>query len=134
MSSFIDTNVVVRYVTGEPAHLAALAAEILEGEGDLYLTEGILAEITYVLRKNYEVPRELAIETLIDFIRRKNVQIYGLDKDLVIEALMLCQPSGRVSVSDAMLWAIARSTGENSRVYSFDRRFPGEEIEVRYTP
>ena len=44
----------------------------------------------------------------------------------------MCRPSGRVSIADAMIWAAAR-TDRASAIYTFDRRFPGDGIEIRQT-
>lgn len=134
MTSFIDSNIVVRYVMDYPPEQAEVATTILESGEDLILTEGVLAEISYVLRRNYNIPREAVVDALLALIRRANVQVHGLDKSLVIDALLLCRPSGRVSVQDALLWAIARSSGEDSRIYTFDERFPGQNIEIRAQP
>lgn len=134
MTSFIDSNVVVRYVMDYPTEQAEMATAILESSENLVLTEGVVAEISHVLRRNYNVPRETVVDALVALIRRANVQVHGLDKSLVIDALLLCRPSGRVSVQDALLWAIARSSGEDSRIYTFDERFPGQDIEIRGQP
>ena len=44
--------------------------------------------------------------------------------------LLLCRPSSKVTVPDALLWAAARDAGQGV-VYTFDRRFHAEGIEVR---
>jgi len=53
-----------------------------------------------------------------------------MDKRLVERGLLFCRGSGRVSFSDAMLWAAARAA-TGGIVYTFDERFPEDEIEVR---
>jgi len=132
-SGFLDTNVVVRYLMDDPPEMAEQAARIVEGETDLWLTDVVLAETAYVLRDVYHVSREAIVDRLIDFIRRRNVTLCGLDKDMVIQGLLLCRPSGRVSFADALIWAAARSAGPRV-VYSFDARFPSAGVEVRRTP
>lgn len=47
----------------------------------------------------------------------------------MLEALLLCRPSGQVSFADALVWAAARSQA-NAAVYSLDERFPDEGITV----
>ena len=54
---------------------------------------------------------------------------FRLDKDLVLQALLFCRLSGRVSFADALVWAAARSQA-GAAVYSFDARFPDEGITV----
>jgi predicted nucleic acid-binding protein len=53
-----------------------------------------------------------------------------LDKGAVIQGLLLCRSSKRVSFADAMVWAAARSAGAEA-VYSFDERFPAGGIAIR---
>ena len=129
MSSLLDTSVVVRYLTGDPPRLAARAAEIIDAGEPLSLTDVVVAETAYVLASVYGVPRDALVDSLIDFLQKRNVAVSGLDKGTVIQALMLARPSKRVSFADAMVWAAARSS--ELPVYSFDDRFPGDGIELR---
>lgn len=130
MSGFLDTNVVLRYITGDPPELAEQAASIMEGDNNLQVTDVVLAETAYVLMSVYQVPRDIVVDHLIDLLRRENISPFALDKGLVLQALLLCRPSGRISFADAMVWAAARSAG-NSVVYSLDEHFPAEGLEVR---
>ena len=130
MSGFLDTSVVVRYLTGDVPELADRAASLIEGEEILWLTDVVLAETAYVLTTVYGSPRPVVIDHLIGLIQRNNIRTYGVDKGLVLQALQMCRPSGRVSFADAMIWAAARTQGSNV-VYSLDERFPADGIEVR---
>jgi predicted nucleic acid-binding protein len=130
VSSFLDTSVVVRYLTGEPPIMAEEAARIIDGGDPLIFTDVALAETAFVLRSVYGLSRETIIDTLIDFVQKRNIEVFGLDKSVVVRGLSLCRPSGRVSVSDTLIWAAARSAGATV-IYSFDRRFPSEGLELR---
>jgi predicted nucleic acid-binding protein len=83
-----------------------------------------------VARSLYQAEREAIIDALAGFLRRENIEVFRLEKDLVIEALGLCRPSNRISVADALIWAAARST-DGAAVYTFDARFPSVDIERR---
>ena len=107
-----------------------IVASIVDEVGDLWITDVVLNETAYVLRNRYAVGREGIVDLLIGFVRKANVSVYGMDKSFVLQGLRMCRPSGRVSFADAMVWAAARSAGAEV-VYTFDRRFPGEGIEVR---
>jgi predicted nucleic acid-binding protein len=109
--------------------MAEQAARIIDGDQDLHITAGALAEVAYVLRSVYEVPREVIIDQLIELVERWNISTFGISKGLVLQALLMCRPSGRVSIADAMIWASARAAG-NPVVYSFDQRFPSDGIQV----
>ena len=132
MSPFLDTSVVVRYLVNEPPEMAEQAARIIEDETDLQITAVVLAEVGYVLTKLYRLPRDLVVDRLVRFVRRQNVVSFDLDEGSVIQALMLCRPSGRVSFADAVLWATVRAAATGTGVvYSFDERFPAVGVEVR---
>lgn len=130
MSGFLDTNIVVRYLTRDDAELAARAGEIIETAEDLILTESVLGEIGFVLTGFYGVERQDAVDALIGLVQRTNVRPFHLSTDQAVQALMLCRPSGRVSFIDTFLWAIARSS-DTRAVYTFDECFPDQGITVR---
>lgn len=130
MTSLLDTSVVVRYLVGDPADLAARAAEIIDGEEPLQVTDVVLLETAHVLDSFYSVPRQEIADRLMAFVRKANLSVFALDKGVVLQALLMCHPSGRVSFGDAMIWAAARSSGTVT-VYSLDERFPEDGLEVR---
>jgi len=134
VSGFLDANVVVRYITRDVPESNDTVRQIIEETPDLVLTEGIIGEIAFVLSRNYLLARQDVVDALVALLQRTNIEVYNLDTALVIDALMLCRPSHRVSFADAMLWAVARSAGTNTRVYSLDKRFPRHGIELRREP
>ena len=128
---FMDTNMVVRYLINDPPDQAEIVESIVDEVGDLWITDVVLNETAYVLRDRYALRREGIVDLLIGFVRKANVSVYGIDKNFVLQGLSMCRPSGRVSIADAMIWAAARSVGAEA-VYTFDRRFPSDGIEVRH--
>ena len=130
VTGFLDTSVVVRYLTGDPPDMAAKAARIIDEEDGLQLTDVVLAETAYVLTSVYRVAREVTVDHLVDFLQKENISTFGLDKGIVLQALLLCRPSSRVSFADAMVWAAARSSG-GKVIYSLDERFPEDGLVVR---
>ena len=130
MSGFLDTSVVVRYLVRDVPEMAEQGAKIIDSEEDLWITGVVLAEVSYALRSTYLLPREIVIDHMMAFLGKENIYCYGLDKGTVLRALLMCRPSARISVADALIWAAARSSGQNV-VYTFDARFPTDGIEVR---
>ena len=57
MSAFVDTNILVRHLTGEPPDLAAKATAFLASATELLLADLIVAETVDVLKSYYKVPR-----------------------------------------------------------------------------
>lgn len=125
----LDTSVVLRYLLGDPPELAARARELVEGEPVVLLSEVALAEAAYVLSSVYGIERVDVVDALIGFVQRRNVRLANLPKAVGLEALALCRPSRRVSFADALLWAQARALGV-SRVFTFDRKFPTDGLEL----
>ena len=130
MSGLLDTSILVRYLTGEPANLAEQAAQVIDHEEALQVSDVVLAETVYVLTSVYSVPREIVVDHLILFLQKENIRPFALEKNNVLQALLLCRPSGRVSFTDALIWAAAHET-EEKVVYSLDERFPRDGVEVR---
>ncbi|MDQ3387973.1 MAG: PIN domain-containing protein [Gemmatimonadota bacterium] len=133
MSAFVDTSVLIRYLTGDPPEMLDAARRIVDETERLMLTDVVLPETAFVLLSFYAVPREAIVDSLVDLLCKNNIAMHGLDKDVVIQALLLCRPSGRVSFADAMLWAVARSAAgsEPATIFSFDQRFPSRGVDVR---
>ena len=53
MTAFVDTNVLIRHLTGDPPEEAARATRYLETADELLLPDLILAEVAYVLESFY---------------------------------------------------------------------------------
>lgn len=129
MSGLLDTSMIVRYLTGDPPDLADVSANVIDGVAPLLVTDVVIVETAYVLMSVYEVPRAAVVDGLIALLGKANIDTFRLEKDLVLEALLLCRPSGRVSFADALVWAAARSQTD-AAVYSLDERFPEDGIAV----
>ena len=57
LTAFVDTNVLIRYLTGDPPEPAARATTALASGEQLLLADLVLAECVYVLESFYEVER-----------------------------------------------------------------------------
>jgi predicted nucleic acid-binding protein len=127
--SFLDTSVVVRYLTDDPPEMAARAAEVIDGSTEVVLSEVVLVETAYVLDSVYGVPRNELVDALISFVQRRNIKLLTLSKPLAVEALGICRDSKRHSFSDALVWAEAVEAGAET-VYTFDRQFPARGLDA----
>jgi predicted nucleic acid-binding protein len=128
--NFLDTNLIIRYLTNDQPEMAKRAARLIDSSKILQVTDVVIAEVGFVLTSIYKTERSAVIDSLIAFLQKSNIAVYGLDKGTVLQALLLCGPSNRISFADAMLWASARSEG-NSTIYTFDTRFPGDGLEIK---
>ena len=64
MSALLDTNVVVRHLTGDPADIAARSTAFLAAESELLLADLVVAETVHVLESYYQAPRDEVAEAV----------------------------------------------------------------------
>jgi predicted nucleic acid-binding protein len=117
MSVFVDTNVFVRHLTGDPPVMARRATTYLAEAADLLLTDLVVAETVYVLESFYEVPRDgvaTAIRALLAL-----PSVIAIDPDLLRRAIEVYE-TARIDFAEAYLVACAETTGVGT-VASFDR-------------
>jgi predicted nucleic acid-binding protein len=117
MSAFIDTNVLVRHLTGDPQDMAARATAYLRTGAELLLTDLVAAETVYVLESFYESPRAevaRAVRSLLAFDA-----LVCVDPALLLRAVEVYE-TDRIDFAEAYLVACAESTGVG-RIASFDR-------------
>ena len=117
MSAFVDTNVLVRHLTGDPPDLAARATAYLTNEAELLLADIVVAETVYVLESFYEAPRSQVADAMRSLLALPCV--VTVDPALMLRALEVYELE-RIDFAEAYLVACAESTGVN-RVASFDR-------------
>ena len=117
MSAFIDTNVLVRHLTGDPPEMAARATAYLSRETELLLTDLVVAETVYVLESFYEVPREQVAESIRSLLAMSSM--VAVDTALLLRSIEVYE-SERLDFAEAYLLACAESTGINV-IASFDK-------------
>jgi predicted nucleic-acid-binding protein len=117
LSAFVDTNVLVRHLTGDPPEMAARATTYLADATELYLTDLIVAETVYVLESFYEAPRDQIATAMRSLISMRSV--VAVDPSLLLRAIEVYEVD-RLDFAEAYLVACAESTGIGE-VASFDR-------------
>ena len=117
MTAFVDTNVLVRYLTGDPPGQAELATRYLEETTDLRVLDLIVAEVVYVLESFYKTPRQQLAESLRELLALPSLQVD--DRGLLQRTVDLYE-GRRLDFADAYLVACAERSGVGV-VASFDR-------------
>lgn len=113
----MDTNVLVRHLTGDPSDLAARATAYLGSEPELLLADLVAAETVYVLESFYDAPRDEVARALRSLVAFDS--IVCVDPALLLRAIEVYE-TDRIDFAEAYLVACAESTGVG-RVASFDR-------------
>lgn len=117
MSAFVDTNILVRHLTGDPPSTAARATAYLASADELFLPDVIVAETVYVLESYYEAPRHQVAEAMRSLVAF--AAIVTVDRALLLRAIEVYEID-RLDFAEAYLVACAESTGVG-RVVSFDK-------------
>jgi predicted nucleic-acid-binding protein len=117
VSAFVDTNVLVRHLTGDPKEIAARASAYLRRESELLVADLVVAETVYVLESYYEAPRVQIAEAIRSLLGLGSV--ISIDRALLLRAVEVYEVD-RLDFAEAYLVACAESTGVG-RVSSFDK-------------
>ena len=117
MTAFVDTNVLIRHLTGDPAAMARAATELLASGEELYLADLVVAETMYVLESVYEAPREQVAESVRSLLALPSVTC--VDPALLLRAIEVYELD-RIDFAEAYLVACAETSGVG-RIVSFDR-------------
>lgn len=129
MTILLDTNVVIRHLTGDPPEMARRATRFLATEAELVLVDVVLAECVYVLQSVYEVDRPRIAEMMRAALAMPTV---SADAELFLRALEVYELD-RLDFAEAYLVARAELTGI-AAVASFDKAIDRVESVERIVP
>jgi predicted nucleic acid-binding protein len=117
LSAFVDSNVLVRHLTGDPPDQAERATQFLRGGDGLILVDLVVAEVVYVLESVYEVERARVAELVRAIVGFPAVAVP--DEALLLRALEVYEQY-RIHFAESYLAACAELSGVGV-VASFDR-------------
>jgi predicted nucleic acid-binding protein len=116
----VDTNVLVRFFTGQPPDMAAKAKNLVTqadaGDVVLEILPLIVAETVYTLESYYEMDRKVVATSLRTFLQSRGVKAH--ERERVLDALQRHHDTN-VHFADAYLAATGAELGLS--VSSFDR-------------
>src|SRR5262245_47972236 len=130
VSAFVDTNVLVRHLTGDPPELAARATAYLAAAEELLLVDLVVAETVYVLESFYKVARDRIAEAMRSLVALE--RIVTVDPALLLRTIEVYEID-RLDFAGAYLVACAETTGV-ARVASFDRTIDRVQTAERVEP
>jgi predicted nucleic-acid-binding protein len=99
----IDANIVLRFFLKDNEEMFKTAYEILNG--DVYLSNEVIAEIIYVLGKFYGFNRDVVFDRMFKLINERN--ILNFDKQYVLKALKIYKET-KLDFVDCLLCAYGR--------------------------
>jgi predicted nucleic acid-binding protein len=117
LTAFVDSNVLVRHLTGDSPDQAEQATALLRGGEDLILVDLVVAEVVYVLESVYEVERTRVADLVRAIVGFPSVTVP--DEALLLRALEIYEQH-RIHFAESYLAACAELSGVGV-VASFDR-------------
>jgi predicted nucleic acid-binding protein len=124
-----DTNLVVRFIVGEPAHQALTVRRLMErmesvGE-TLYVSDLVVSEAFHVLNSHYEIPAKEALTELAAFL--EDPAITGdVARNVLLDITRAAAPPGFM---DQLI--LAHHRDHRTTLLTFDRTLgalPGTEL------
>ena len=117
MTAYVDTNVLIRHLTGDPPDQAAAASRYLAAADELLLEDLIVAEVAYVLESVYKASRADIARTMRAILGFPAVRT--ADPELLQRTVEIYDVNG-LDFAEAYLIASAERSGIGV-VCSFDR-------------
>lgn len=117
MSAFVDTNILVRHLTGDPPAMAKRATAFLASQPELYLADLVVAETVYLLESFYKASRDAVATAMRSLVAMRSM--VTVDPALLLRAIEVYEVD-RLDFAEAYLVACAESTGVGV-VASFDK-------------
>jgi len=121
--TYVDTSVVIRYLTGDDPARTAAAMAIIETRAARAVSIISILEASHVLRTAYAYERRSIASALIDLLSRRNVIVPELAKDHVVHWLNSWGNGTVGSAGDALV-AASMSAHDAEAIATFDAGFP----------
>ncbi len=132
-SVFIDTNVILRYLTndvvGQAESVRRWFESVADGKIRAVVTHATLVEVLFLLEHWYKEKKEFAADKLLLFISPPWLEIFS--KTAVNEALEVYKHSP-IDFVDLLTWSLAKE--EHAGILSFDKHFDRLDAKLRIEP
>jgi len=116
----VDTSTILRYLLKDVPDLyekaETLFKKVRTGEQKIEITEGVLAEVIYVLLKYYRVPKQETVETLRAFLLYKGIS--GGSRTEYLQALRFF---GETNLDFVDCLLAARAKARKADLFTFDK-------------
>ena len=115
----IDTNVILRFLTKDNIKLFNESYKIFKSIESkqiyAYIPDFIIAEVVYVLKRIYKIPKKKIVESIQQLLMLENL---NTDNKLVTFEALEIYYHKNIDFADALIWAKKRL--EKYKIISFD--------------
>ena len=130
LTAFVDTNVLIRHLTGDPPEMARRATAFLASGERLLLADLVLADCVFVLESFYDVERSQVAALMRAALALPTIAT--VDPGSLLRALEVYELD-RLDFAEAYLVAQAETTGV-AEIVSFDRTIDRVDSVTRREP
>lgn len=120
---YVDTSVVITYLTGDNPIRTPAAMAIIETKASRAISIVSILEAAHVLRTSYGYERSNVAAALVDLIARRNVVVPEFAKEHVLRWLGAWRDGSAGSPGDALI-AASMSAHDAQAIATFDTTFP----------
>lgn len=127
---FLDTSVLLRYLSDDDPPRAFAAAGLIDGDRTLVISGVVIMETVHSLRTTFGVSNPGVARGLVAFLSKANVELVDADKAHVVGALQWSLERSARSIADAVI----ASTAEQARcdwIATFDEGFGSPSVPSR---
>jgi len=114
---YLDANVILRYLLADETGQHSTSKSIIDGTQDLFILDGVILEVIYVLTKTYGIHRKQASQVLIELFEQK--RFFFESKELILEALNIYKKRN-LDFIDCMLCACKKL--RDAEIFTFDKK------------
>ncbi len=115
----VDTNVILRFLLGEPENQAKMAETIFSSakKETLFIPDIVIAEVIFVLLSYYKKEKQEIIDTLSNLLLS---EVFDCNRSIILTALKKYETKS-ISFIDAYLLAL-RTENNYEEIITFDKK------------
>jgi len=114
MLIYLDTNILIRYLTRDIESQAQKAKSLIESENVIFIPDVVFPEVAYILISQYESNRNEVVDALTSIVNRDNVKC----NEYILWALSLYEKT-KNDIADCII--VAQSLENLSQLATFDK-------------
>jgi len=114
MLIYLDTNILIRYLTRDIESQAQKAKSLIESENVIFIPDVVFPEVAYILISQYESNRNEVVDALTSIVNRDHVKC----NEYILWALSLYEKT-KNDIADCII--VAQSLENLSQLATFDK-------------
>lgn len=117
MKTAIDTNILVRLITGDVKELVKKAQQLVDSHSDkdIFVSYGVILELYFVLKHHYKFPEKTALDAVEDVLKIKQ---FNIEHKIAVQ-LAINKARNKFGFYDALIGEIGIL--RNVKTYTFDK-------------